>query len=84
MIERNKFAVHSRAHASMTDFGVHRIGEVDRSRTDRQGENITLRREHEYLGGAEVVPQGVQEFVRILGFALPFEQLPEPGEVIRT
>src|SRR6185312_7878189 len=70
------------ADAAMTDLGVHRIREVDRSRAGGQREHIALRAEHEDLLHREVIAQRLQKLARVSGLALPVEQLTHPCHVV--
>ncbi len=65
----------------MADLGVHRVGEVDRRRAVRQGDDVALRREDVDLARADLEPQRLEELPRVTGLALPVEKLSQPGHL---
>ena len=80
--ERHHLAVDARADALMADVGVDRVGEVDRRRVARQRLDLAFRREDVDLLRVQLDLQVLQELLRIAHLLLPFEQLPQPEEVL--
>ena len=81
-LQRDQPAVDPGADAAVADLGVHGVGEVDRGRAGRQGDDVALGGEDVDLGGLEVEAQRVQELARVRGLPLPVEQLAQPGHVV--
>src|SRR5690349_571197 len=63
----------------MTELGVNAVGEIDRRRAGRKIEDVSTRREHEYLTGEHVGLQRVDKFrgVRV-ELVLPRDKLLNP------
>ncbi len=66
----------------MADFGVHRVGEIDRRGLRRQGDDLALRSEHIHFGSAQILLERTKEFVGIRGLARPVGKLLNPLEVV--
>ena len=81
-LQRREPSVDARTDGVVTDLGVHRVGEVDRGRPDREPDDLALRGEDVDLLAADVEAQVVEELVGVGGLALPFEQLPEPRHLV--
>ena len=80
--ERHHLAVHPRADALVADVGVDGVGEVHRRRVARERLHLALRREDVDLFGVELDLEVLEEFLRIADLLLPFEELPQPDEVL--
>src|SRR5208337_3934669 len=76
--QRNHASVDLGAGATVADFGVDGIGEVDGRGLARQHQDLALGREGVNLFGVEVDFQGGEEFVGIGDVALPFDHLAKP------
>src|ERR1019366_1011366 len=70
------------AGATVTDFGVDGVGEVDGRGLARQDQDLALGREGVNLFGVEIDFQGGEELVGIGDVALPLDNLAEPSEAL--
>ena len=66
----------------MTDLGVHRVGEVNRSRTGWQDDDLTLRGEDVHLVPSDLVAQRIQELLRITRLALHLNEGAQPVRLL--
>ena len=80
--QRNHASVDFRADASVSDFGVNRVSEVDGRSIARQHHDFSLGREGVNLFGIKIDFQGGEKFVGIADIALPFDDLPQPCEAL--
>ena len=80
-VERYETAVDLGANAAMPDVGVNRVGEVDRRRSDRQLDDLALRREDEDLVLIEIELQVRHELRRVGCLLLPLDDAVQPREV---
>ncbi len=80
--QRNHRAIHFRAHALMAHFGVHRVGEIDRSGAARQDDDAALGRECVNLFGIQVDAQRGEEFAGLLHFLHPLDELAHPDDAL--
>src|SRR5690349_24934591 len=74
--------VHLSSYASVTDFRVDVVREVDASRVARQDYDFALRRERVNLFRIEVDFESREKFVGIGDVALPLDDLSEPGKAL--
>ena len=81
-LERHEAAVDARADAVVPDLGVDGIREVDGRAAHGQRDDRALRGEDVDLAAAHLEAQRVEELARVLGLALPVEQLAQPGHVV--
>ena len=58
-IKRHQSSVHARTHGTVTDFGVHRISEINRSGFGGKRDDLAFRREHVDLCRAQIL-QGIR------------------------
>ena len=79
--ERHEPSVDLGADAVVPDLGVHRVGEVDAGRADRQRDDPPLRREHEDLVLFEVGLQVLHERRRVGDVGLPVDDAVQPVDV---
>src|SRR5579862_3832102 len=80
--QRNHASVHLGADASVADFGVDGVGEIDGRGIARQNDDFTLRRKGIDLFGIEIDLECGEELVGIADVALPFDHLPQPGQAL--
>ena len=80
-LQRDEAAVDPGADGAVADVGVDRVGEVDRGGAVREGDDLAARREDEDLGAGQVVAERVEELGRVLGLALPVDELAQPGHL---
>ena len=80
--QRHHAAIDLRADAAVADFGVNRVGEIDRRRVARQRDDFAFRREGVNLFGIQVDLQRAQEIRRVLHFLLPLDEMPQPGDAL--
>ncbi len=66
----------------MADFGVDAVGEIDGVGACRQIDDVAPGSEYEDFVGEDVEPDGLHEFPRVAEVLLPFEQLPQPGQLL--
>ena len=78
--QRHELPVQPRADAAVADVGVDPVGEVERRRAAREGEDVAFRREGVDLVGVEVDLQRVHEDPRVGDVLLPLHELPQPEE----
>ena len=81
-VEREQPAVDPGADAAVTDLGVDRVGEVDRRRAGRQGDDLALRREDVDLVLLEVDLERLEELDGIGRLALPVDDPLQPGDLV--
>ena len=81
-VQRHQASVHTGAHGAVAHFGMHGVGEVNRSGLGRQRHDLALRREHIDFRGAQIFFQGAEEFVGIRSLARPIGKLLDPFEII--
>ena len=81
-VQRHQASVHTGAHGAVAHFGMHGVGEVNRSGLGRQRHDLALRREHVDFRGAQIFFQGAEEFVGIRSLARPIGKLLDPFEII--
>ena len=60
---------------------MHRVREIDGSRTRWQSDHLALRREDVNLFGTDLETKGIEELPRILGLGLPVTDVGEPRHV---
>ena len=79
--QRHQLAVDPRAGAVVAEVGVHPVGEVERRRAAREGEDLPLGGEDVDLVRIEVDLERGQERARVLHLLLPLQELPQPDDV---
>ena len=82
IVERHHPAVGLGPDAAVPDLGMDPVSEVDRGRTTRQGEYITLGGEDEDLVAKHVDLDRIHELLGVEHLFLPVHQLAEPGEAL--
>src|SRR4051794_1977929 len=82
MIERYEPTIDLGAYALVSDLGVHRVGEVDGRRVDRQRDDAALGREDEHLFLFEVGLQTLHELTGVADLGLPVDDAVEPVDVL--
>ena len=80
-LERNQPPVHFGAHGAVADLSMHRVGEINGSRTRGQSNHFALRCEDINLFGTDFESKGIEELPRILGLGLPVTDVGEPRHV---
>src|SRR5580692_1071116 len=82
MAQRHHLAVHFCAHALMTDFGMHGIGEIHGSGAPRHLQNAAFGRERVDLDGREIHLESRKKFSRFLQLLRPLDELAHPGDAL--
>src|SRR5579872_5549222 len=82
MLELHDAPVDLGAHASIADVGVNRVCEIDGRRAARQGDYAAFGREAVHFLRIQIHLEGGHELAGVAHIALPFDQLPEPGDAL--
>ena len=80
--QRNHLAIHFRAGALVADFGVDRVGEINRRGAARKDHHASFRREGVNLLGIEVHAQSREKFARLLHLLHPLDQMAHPDDAL--
>ena len=80
--QRHDAAVHLGAHAGAAHVGVDGVGEIDGGGVARQHDHFAARREGVDLFRVQVHLEGGHELAGVLHVALPFHQVPQPGDAL--
>ena len=80
--ERHHLPVHPRADTLVPDIGVNGIGEIHWRSVAWKRFDLPLRREDVDLLRVEIDLQVLQELLGIANLLLPFEELPQPDEIL--
>ena len=80
-LEGDEATINLGAHGAVSDFGMHRVGEVDGCRPGRKPDDTPLRGEYVDLFGTDLIAKGVEKFTRVGCFGLPVGNMRQPRHI---
>src|ERR1051326_8018714 len=80
--QRDHAAVDLRSNTAVTDFGVNRIGEIDRCGFAREHNDLSFGSEGVNLFRVEIDLKSREKFTWVGDISLPFDYLPQPCEAL--
>ncbi len=82
VVERDQLAIDLRAAAAVADFGMHRVGKIDRRGAHRQVDDIAAWGENVHAVFKDVCFDAVHEFLGVLDILAPFHELAQPIDAL--